>query len=155
MINNPTPVDVHVTAKRRLPWHGWLFALTIIFIYINGAWDFVNTMTVNVEYMQSKGFASGAEAYFTDYPIIFMLLFAINILSAILAAFLLLWRSKWTEYAALIALVSMMILEICTFTFRDRWNALGSFVGIFDLFLLGITATFYAYCVIMRRKVSR
>ncbi|MCB9748841.1 MAG: hypothetical protein H6713_02415 [Myxococcales bacterium] len=132
---------------QRLPWHGWLVAAVILFMYANGAWDFVKTMTADAGYLRAKGFADGAEAYFTDYPIPLMLLFAANVLGALGAAVALLLRSRFAVGLAVLSAAAMAVLDGITFTLRGRWSALGPFVGWFDVGLLAMTVGFAAYCV--------
>jgi hypothetical protein len=51
-----------------------------------------------------------------------------------------------SKYLALVSAIADTILLILTFTFRNRWDVLGSGVAAFDFFILAITFGLYFYC---------
>ncbi len=136
----------------RLPWHSWLFACLILFLYGNGAWDFVKTMNADAAYLEAKGFAPEAVAYFTDYPVLLELLFATNVVTALAAGIALLLRARVTAALAVTSAGSMVVLDVVTYGFRGRWKALGPDIGWFDLGLLVITVGFAVYCLWAARR---
>ncbi len=140
-----------MTTETRRPWHTWMVGVVILFTYSMGAWDFVKTMSADAEYLRASDFAAGAEAYFTDYPTSLMLLFAINVLCALAGGVAMLLRSSWAVGLSVTSAAAMLTLDAITFGLRGRWEALGSFVGFFDLGLLGLTIGFAGYCVWRRR----
>lgn len=132
--------------KNLHPWHRWIVALVMIFIYTNGLFDFFMMLTHNISYYESKGYGEAVYGYFTDYPLVPLLFWALNITTGFLAGFFLLFHLSWAKKLALISALSMALLQLITFGFMDRWNILGTYISIFDLFLLLLTFSFYGYC---------
>ena len=51
---------------KKLKWHGVLFALFLLFIYIMGTYDIFMMLSHDEAYYLSKGFGEGVYRYFTD-----------------------------------------------------------------------------------------
>ncbi|MEH7355004.1 hypothetical protein V7150_15715, partial [Neobacillus drentensis] len=55
-------------------------------------------------------------------------------------------------WVAFISAVSMLFLEVLTFSFRNRWNILGPYVSLFDITLLLMTWGLFFYCRALAKK---
>lgn len=132
--------------KVKTPWHFWLIGVLSIFLYLNGAYDYVMMLGHNAVYYQSKHYGEAVIKYFTNYPAIFLIFYTANILFGIIAPFLLLFRTKKAVPTALVSAVAMLVLDILTYSFRNRWNVFGMWISIFDIGLLLFTWGFYFYC---------
>jgi len=138
--------------SNKTPWYLWLIALFFIFIYANGVYDYFMMLGHDQDYYNSKNYGEAVHKYFTNYPVVLLILWAINIFGSMIASVLLLFRIRWIVWMALISAISMLFLEAITFAFKNRWEVLGPFISIFDLGLLIITWAFYFYCRYLARR---
>src|SRR5690625_2474840 len=136
----------------KIPWHLWCIALLFIFIYANGIYDFFMMLGQNVDYYESKGFTEETHKYFRSYPIVPLMFWATNISCGIISPILLIFRIRLAVWIALISAIAMSLLELSGFLFMNRWEALGTFVSLFDIGLLILTLGFYFYCRHLKEK---
>lgn len=127
-------------------WHLWVISIFIIFIYFMGIYDFFMMLSHNKAYYASHGYGLEVIKYFTNYPFYFMIFWITNLLAGFISPILLILRNEFSKKLALISGIADIILMILTFTFRNRWNVLGSKVAAFDLLILIITFILYLYC---------
>jgi len=130
----------------KLPWHLWLIGLFFIFIYTNGIYDYFMMLGHNVDYYNSKHYGKAVFEYFTNYPLMFLILYTTNIFCGLIAPILLLFRTRWAVHAAFVSAVSMLCLDVLTFALRNRWNVFGPWISLFDIALLIMTWGFFFYC---------
>ena len=137
------------TARRtpgtRLPAHAWVVALVTFALYVGGARDFLLILGRDTDYVVGQ-FGVGGSAYFADYPPALRVLWAVAVVSGLVAPCLLLARSRWAVPTALLAVASQAVLLVVTFAVRDRWAALGAATAWFDLGILVVAALFAGYC---------
>ena len=136
----------------KIPWHLWLMGFFFIFIYANGVYDYFMMLGLNVDYYNSKHYGEAVVAYFTNYPIGLLILYTVNIFCGLLSPILLLFRTRLAMWVAFISAVSMLFLEVLTFSFRNRWNVLGPWVSLFDITLLLMTWGLFFYCRALAKK---
>ncbi|WP_427181599.1 hypothetical protein [Paenibacillus sp. TC-CSREp1] len=140
----------------KAPWHLWVIAGIFLFIYANGVYDYFMMLGLNEDYYTSKNYGEAVKNYFSDYPIIPLILYTINIFSGVLAPCFLLLRLRWAVLLAGLSAYSILGLEFITFTWMNRWNILGAAVSMFDIFILLLTFAMYLYCKnLLRRRVLR
>lgn len=130
----------------RVPWHIWLMGLLFAFIYSYGIYDYFMMLGLNSDYYNSKNFGESVYEYFTDYPIVPLVFWTINVFSGLIASILLLFRSRLAMRAAFVSSVSMLCLQVLTFAFMNRWNVLGPWISLFDFALLILTFALFYYC---------
>src|SRR5699024_6279428 len=106
----------------------------------------------NIDYYEVKGFGEETLKYFTNYPIGLLIFWTMNILCGIISPILLLFRTKLAVWVAFISAVSMFLLEATGFLFMNRWEALGTFVSLFDIGLLILTWIFFFYCSHLKKN---
>lgn len=136
----------------KTPWHLWIIGLIFTFIYSNGVYDYFMMLGHNVEYYNSKNYGDAVVEYFRNYPIVPLILWTVNIFGGLIAGILLFFRTNWAMWLSLISSISMLLLEIITFAFMNRWNVLGTFISLFDIGLLIITWLFFFYCKFLARE---
>lgn len=90
--------------------------------------------------------------YFKNYPLIFNILWTLNVFGGLVAAILILIRTKWALTAAFVTVLSKFLLDILTFSFRNRWDVFGPQIAIGDLIVLIISIGFYFYCLKLNRR---
>lgn len=135
----------------RRPWHLWLTAIAVFGLYIGGFRDYLLILFQDAHYIEGQ-FGPGGIVYFTDYPPVLRVIWAINILGGLIAPVLLVARSRWAAPAALVAGAAQVVLLVVTFAVLDRWAMLGAATSWFDIGVGVVTALFAAYCRTMRRR---
>src|SRR5699024_9531954 len=140
------------TYKTGAPWYLWFIALFLIFVYANGVYDYFMMLGHNMDYYEAKGLGEETYKYFTNYPIGLLVFWTTNILCGITSPILLLFRSRLTVCVAFISAVSLFLLDAIGFMFCDRWEAVGTFLSLFDIGLLILTWIFYFYCRYLKKK---
>ncbi|MFC9999959.1 hypothetical protein [Nocardia sp. NPDC127526] len=134
------------------PWHLWPIGLFFLLLNAIGAYDYIETHTHNAEYFARQGYGPEQIAYFTDYPVVPLVFWTINIAAGLVTAALLLFRSRRGVFAAATATISQLCLQAVSFGFMDRWSTLGPRLGLFDIGVLVLTALLWWYCRTMRDK---
>ncbi len=140
--------------RRRRPWHLWLFAVTILALYVMGGLDFLRIQAGNAAYVADTFGPRGAD-YFDGYPFGLRALWAVNLLAGVSAPLLLMARHRWSAPTAALATIAQAVLLVVTFASRDRWEALGAPLAWFDIGIGAVTAVFALYCYRMRRITAR
>lgn len=140
------------TAPLRAPWHLWIIALLLFFIYANGVYDYFMMLSLNDSYYASKHYGEEVKLYFAHYPLFPLILYTLNIFSGVIAPILLLLRSRWATPIALLSVISISGLECITFTWMNRWNILGTMISLFDIGILLITVGMYLYCRFLSQR---
>lgn len=133
-------------------WHLWVFGVVMLVLYLIGARDYVLTHMQSEEYFADLGYGQAQIDYFTDYPVPLAIVWAINLVTGLAAAVLLLLRLRWATGLALSAAVSQLILMLVTFGFMNRWEILGPRLSIVDVGVWVLTAGLWLYCRAMRRR---
>jgi hypothetical protein len=141
--------------KIKRKWHLWSVSIFMIFIYFMGIYDFFMMLSHNNAYYESHGYGQAVIEYFTNYPLYFMIFWIINLLAGFISPILLILKDERSKNLALISAISDTILLILTFSFRNRWNVLGSSIAAFDFFILAITFALYFYCRYTFKKNRR
>ncbi|MEU2035861.1 hypothetical protein [Nocardia amamiensis] len=150
---------MHETApdtRRAAPWHLWGVGALFVLLNLGGAYDYVMALSENADYFRSQNYNNEQIQYFTDYPALPAIFWSIGVWGGLLAAILLLLRTRWTLPVAMTGLAGQVILDILTFGFRDRWQILGPRLALFDLVVLLLTAGFVFYCrTLVSRRILR
>lgn len=139
---------------KKLKWHGIVFSLFILFLYIMGTYDIFMMLSHNVDYYNSKGYGEIVVNYFTNYPVYLLVFWISNLLCGLLSPIMYLVKNKNSYKIAIISFISDFILILLGVIFRNRINALGLNIFYFDLFILIITLLFgiYLYFSIKNEK---
>ncbi len=87
------------TPPTRLPAHSWAVALVALALYVGGARDFLLILGGDTDYVVGQ-FGAGGPAYFADYPPALRVLWAVTVVSGLVAPCLLLARSRWAVRSA-------------------------------------------------------
>ncbi len=130
----------------KTPWHLWLAALFFGFIYANGIYDFFMIQSQDINYYHAKGFSDAVFEYFSNYPLVFLILWATHVFCGFIASVLLLLRKHWAVKIALISAICTLIQTPLSFLLRNRWQAFGTFFSLFDIAIMLLTVCFYLYC---------
>ena len=130
---------------KKLKWHGVLFALFMLFLYIMGTYDIFMMLSHHEAYYLSKGFGESVHRYFTDYPVPALILWIGNLASGLTAPILSLWKNKHAYQAAYISFLLDLLLILFGAIFRNRFRIFDITIIAFDLFILVLTFLFGVY----------
>lgn len=147
-----TQVKVSTEHRVKTPWHLWVMGLFFIFIFANGVYDYFMMLGHNVDYYNSKHYGEAVVKYFTNYPKLCLLFYTLNVFCGLISSILLLFKTKWAMRCAFVSAVSMICLDILTYTFRNRWNVFGTAISVFDIALLLMTCGFFFYCRVLTKR---
>jgi hypothetical protein len=136
----------------KTPWHLWFIGLFFIFLNGVGVYDYFMMLGHNPAYYSSLNLGEAVFTYFTDYPISFKIFWIINLSSGLIASILLLFRNRWAVPVALICVSSLIILDVLTFGFRDRWHVFGPWLSLFDIAILLMMFGLFLYCRMMIKR---
>jgi hypothetical protein len=134
------------------PWHLWVIAIVSVLFLSIGAYDFIGVASHNMAYLTKQYSAAGVE-YFTNYPVMLLILFGINVFGTIAAMIIAFWRKKWATIITLIAAVSDLILILMTVFGRGRIEAIGLGLTIQDMAVdLAIFALAYYFWWLSKKE---
>ncbi len=139
-------------SKKKAPWHLWVIAFIFMFLYANSIYDYFMLLSHNEAYYISKGYGAEVHKYFIDYPLLFLALYTVNIISAPISLILMLFRSRRTVYYSFISFTSILLLRILSFAFWNRWVVFGSLISIFDIIFVLLTFGFYCYSRFLKEQ---
>lgn len=140
---------------KKRPWHLWLVALFVAFMYAMGCYDFVMMLTHNAVYYVSHGYGPEVVVYFTNYPFYFLICWVANLLCGFVAPILLILKKpKGAKQTALMSAIADALLLAGTFALRNRFAVLGANIALFDIFILAMTFAFYLYCGKMEKQFN-
>jgi hypothetical protein len=83
--------------------------------------------------------------YFTNYPLVLLTLWTMNVFGGIVTLLLMLMRKEAAFYCSVTTFVSMFLLDFITFGFRNRWNVIGAKSSATDIFMLILTLALCIY----------
>ena len=130
---------------KRLKWHGVLFSLFLLFLYIMGMYDFFMMLSHNAAYYLSKGYGEAVHHYFTNYPLPGLILWIGNLVSGLAAPILYLWKKNCACQVAYASFLFDLCLILFGAIFRNRFNVFDRTIIFFDLAVLVITLLFGVY----------
>jgi hypothetical protein len=93
--------------------------------------------------------------YFTNYPTLPLLSWTINVFVGALTPVLMLMRKEMAFYSSVVTFVSMLLLDLLTFGFRNRWNVIGAKASTTDIFMLILTLGLCIYNYFLFKKSYR
>lgn len=141
--------------NKRLKWYGIMFALFILFLYIMGTYDLFMMLGHNENYYMSKGYGQIVHEYFTNYPIIGLVFWVVNLLGGLISPILYLLKNKISSKIALVSFASDLILILLGALFNNRFKVFSTFVICFDLFILLITLLFGLFVYFEDKKILK
>lgn len=128
------------------PWHLWVVAVFFILLNAAGMYDYFMILELNEAYFSAQNFETAQISYFTDYPLLPRIFWTIGVVSGLVAPILLLLRTQWSVWLALLSATSRFCLAFITFGFMNRWNVFGLWLSLFDISVLLMTFGLYLYC---------
>lgn len=130
---------------KKLKWHGIIFALFILFLYIMGTYDIFMMLSHNEAYYISKGYGQIVHEYFTNYPIVGLVMWIGNLTCGLLAPILYLFKNRKAYKVAYASFVFDLLLILLGAIFNNRFEVFDFNIICFDMFILIITLLFGIY----------
>lgn len=133
----------------RTPWHLWAVGAVALLWNGYGGFDYVMTQTNNAAYLAQ--FTPEQRAYFASFPLWMDAVWAIGVWGGVLAAVLLLVRSKWAFHAFVASLIAF-VASVVYGQMSEGSAIMGTTGMIFSgvIFVLGLI--FVMYSRMMTRK---
>lgn len=123
----------------RYSWHLLLTVALFLFLYGIAVYDYIMTVGHNQGYFEYLRYNRAVIDYFTNYPLVLLIFWTINVFGGIATLLLMLMRKEIAFYFSLATFVSMFLLDIITFAFRNRWNVIGAQTSAIDILMLILT----------------
>lgn len=138
------------------PWHLRAVGLFFLLLGAAGAYDQIMLWTLDSGHIGRLALTEAQIAYFAAYPAWLLPIWTAAIWSVVLAAIMLLLRSRLTLPAAALALACQLLLNLLTFGLMDRWRLFGPALSLFDLGIALLILGLFLYARAMAgRKVLR
>jgi hypothetical protein len=142
-------------ARIRTSWHLILISALFLFLYGIAVYDYIMTVTHNQGYFEYLHYNQTVIDYFTNYPTLPLLSWTINVFVGALTPVLMLMRKEMAFYSSVVTFVSMLLLDLLTFGFRNRWNVIGAKASTTDIFMLILTLGLCIYNYFLFKKSYR
>lgn len=136
----------------RYSWHLLLIAAVFLFLYGIAVYDYIMTVSQNQGYFEYLRYNQAVIDYFTNYPPVLLILWAINVFGGIGTLLLMLMRKEMAFYFSVAAFISMFLLDVITFGFRNRWNVIGVRASAIDILMLILTLGLCIYNYFLFKK---
>jgi hypothetical protein len=126
------------------PWHLWIITIVALLLFSIGAYDFINIASQNMNYLSNQYSAEGV-LYFTNYPLLLLFLFGINVFSGFIGIFIALFNKVWAKRLIIISCGSNFLLIFITVLLMDRIKNIGLGMTIQDILVMLATCGLYFY----------
>lgn len=136
----------------RYSWHLFLISGLFLFLYGIAVYDYMMTVTHNQGYFEYLHYNQAIIEYFTNYPLIPLIFWTINVFVGIITPVLMLMRKEISFYSSAATFVSMLLLDFITFGFRNRWNVIGTRASTIDILVLILTLGLCIYNYFLFRR---
>jgi hypothetical protein len=139
----------------RYSWHLLLIVALFLSLYGIAVYDYIMTVSHNQGYFEYLRYNQAVIDYFTNYPLVLLIFWTINVFGGIVTLLLMLMRKEIAFYFSAATFVSMFLLDFITFGFRNRWNVIGARASATDIFMLILTLGLCIYNYFLFKKSYR
>ena len=129
----------------RYSWHLLLIVAVFLLLYGIALYDYMMTVSHNQGYFQYLGYNQTVIDYFTNYPLVLLIFWTINVFGGIVTLLFMLMRKEIAFYFSVATFVSMFLLDFITFFFRNRWDTIGAEASAIDILVLILTLGLCVY----------
>lgn len=132
---------------KKVPWHYWAVAIFALLWNAMGATDYVMTHSGNETYLSN--FSDAERALFTGFPTWVVATWALSIWSAVLAAILMFFRSRFIVSLYCVSAVFFAITCIHNYFLSEpaMHEVVGTFAIIFSIVIAAIIAFLLWYTI--------
>lgn len=136
----------------RYSWHLPLIVALFLFLYGIAVYDYIMTVSHNQGYFEYLHYNQAVIDYFTNYPLVLLIFWTINVFGGIATLLLMLMRKEMAFYFSVATFISMFLLDVITFAFRDRWSVIGAKASAIDTLMLILTLGLCIYNYFLFKK---
>lgn len=138
------------TASVKTPWHLWVVGLVALLWNAGGAFDYVMTQSMNMEYLEYGAENAGVPVdafigYYTNFPAWADAMWAFGVWGAVAGSVLLLLRSRFAYHAFIIGLIGLIGTSLYTFTSEIPSELKTPFMWIFSAIIFIVTIVLIVY----------
>lgn len=134
------------TLRLRIP------ASVFLLLSLVGAFDYIMIFTHSNAYFRYMGYGQRQVEYFTSYPAPLAILLTAAVWGSVIGAICLLFKSRWAVVSIGIAFLGQLVLGVYTFAARNRWEVLGTRLGVQDILILVLTLVLLLYAIRLLKK---
>lgn len=135
----------------KTPWHIWVVGAVALIWNAGGAYDYVMTQTRNEAYLAA--FSEQQLEYFHGFPTWTVAAWAVAVWFAVLAAILILFRSRLAVPAMALSFIGMLLTTVQNFVLSDvkMTEIMGPTAAIFSAVIVIVTILLMWYVVVQAR----
>ncbi len=113
-------MNTQLGERPRAPWHLWVLAIVSLIWFAGGAYDYVQTKLVDMDYLQMAADTAGVPVsvileYFGNYPLWANICWALGVWGAVAGSLLLLARSRFAFHALSASVIGLLGSTIYAF----------------------------------------
>ena len=138
--------------KVRYSWHLLLIVAVFLFLYGIAVYDYIMTIGHNQTYFEYLRYNQVVIDYFANYPLVPFVFWTINVFGGVVTLLLMLLKKEMAFSLSVITFVSMLLLDLFTFGFLNRWNVIGAKASTIDILMLILTLGLCVYNYFLFKK---
>ena len=132
--------------SRKVPWHLWAVGLISLLWNMIGAYDYFQTRSGNLEYLQAAGMGEVELAWLDSFPVWANGAWALGVWGAVAGSVLLLMRSRFAVHAYVVAIFGIAVTTVFQYGFPHPASVDGALTVVFSavLWLATLGQLYYA-----------
>lgn len=111
---------------KRLPWHGWIIGLILLFYSTFSAYDYVMSIAEGETYYRSSGMTEAQVEYFMNLPVWVIIAWTVSVWGMFLATVTLLFRNKISHIFFSVSVVGTLFYILYVFGLSNGQEAMGA-----------------------------
>ena len=139
----------------RYRWHLLLVVAVFLFLYGIAVYDYVMTIRHDPGYFEYLHYDQAVMDYFANYPLVPLVFWTVNVFGGIVTLLFMLLKKEIAFYLSVVTFVSMLLLDIATFGFLNRWNVIGAKASTIDILMLVLTSGLCVYNYFLFKKTNK
>jgi len=134
------------------PWHYWVVTALAVLWNGFGAYDYFMTKTGGDAYLRKMGENEAQIAHMHAYPAWMTADWAIGVWGGLLAALLLIARTRYAFHVFVVSLAAFLVMLVYTYGMSDGGKVMGQQGMIFNLVILAFCLLFTWYSWTMTKR---
>ncbi|MFI4950128.1 MAG: hypothetical protein ACHP7A_03720 [Caulobacterales bacterium] len=134
------------------PWHYWVVSVLAILWNAYGAYDYFMSKTGGDAYLKKMGMSDAQVAHMHAYPTWMTADWAIGVWGGLLAALMLIARTRYAFHVFVVSLAAFVVMLVYTYGLSDGGKVMGQQGMIFNLVILALCVFFAWYARTMTKQ---
>jgi hypothetical protein len=134
------------------PWHYWVVTALAILWNAFGAYDYFMSKTAGDAYLKKMGETDVQIAHMHAYPAWMTANWAIGVWGGLLAALLLVARTRYAFHVFALSLAAVVVMLVYTYLLTDGGKAMGQQGTIFNVVIVALGVFFAWYSRAMAKR---